>query len=340
MFPESSTWRADVVRVTAHGRRVPVEIPWAGYRWDQLVTERGLSSPSFRRHADAGLDNQLAFLRAALDWVAANTPRDHTTRYLEARVTAWHNDDPPRLEIFRSGPRGTPSRDRAGGHRAAPGGGPPRASGRAARPRGEPARPLAAARAGRPDRGPPPRAVPVRLAPRPHLPGRLPRALCLVVSGAAGRRLHRRPLDRRGCRGGDVARSARASVRAHADRHRHDVRGCGLQPLPLHHPLPQQPRVPGDRARHPRHGPRGAGGSPPPPAGSPPRGRCGCSGSSAPRSTGRPGSASWSIRIGSEGRSHGSASSKHATTSTRSPTGLCRSSPTGTSIPERPRRSS
>ena len=105
MFPESSTWRADVVRVTAHGRRVPVEIPWAGYRWDQLVTERGLSSPSFRRHADAGLDNQLAFLRAALDWVAANTPRDQTTRYLEARVTAWHNDDPPRLEVFRSRPR-------------------------------------------------------------------------------------------------------------------------------------------------------------------------------------------------------------------------------------------
>src|SRR3954463_6810718 len=102
MFPESSTWRADVVRVTAEGRRVPVEIPWAGYRWDQLVTDRGLSYPSFRHHADAGLDNQLAFLRSALDWVAANTPRDHTTRYLEARVTAWHTAAPPRVEIFRS----------------------------------------------------------------------------------------------------------------------------------------------------------------------------------------------------------------------------------------------
>ena len=77
MFPESSTWRADVVRVTADGRRVPVEIPWAGYRWDGLVTERGLSYPAIRHHADAGLDNQLAFLRAALDWVADNTPRDH-----------------------------------------------------------------------------------------------------------------------------------------------------------------------------------------------------------------------------------------------------------------------
>jgi hypothetical protein len=102
MFPESTTWRADVVRVTAGGRRVPVEVPWDGYTWDGLVTERGLSYPSIRHHADAGLDNQLAFLRAALDWVATNTPRDHTTRYLEARVTAWHNDDPPRSEVYRS----------------------------------------------------------------------------------------------------------------------------------------------------------------------------------------------------------------------------------------------
>lgn len=102
MFPESSTWRADVVRVTRDGRRVPVEQPWAGYRWDQLVRGSGLSYPSVRQHANAGLGNQLAFLRSALNWVAGNTPRDHGTRYLEARVTAWHNDDPPRVEVFRS----------------------------------------------------------------------------------------------------------------------------------------------------------------------------------------------------------------------------------------------
>jgi hypothetical protein len=106
MFPESSTWRADVVRVTADGRRVPVEQPWSGYRWDELVQDRGLRYPSVRHHADAGLDNQLAFLDAALDWVATNTPRDGETRYLEATVTAWHNDDPPRVEILRSGVRG------------------------------------------------------------------------------------------------------------------------------------------------------------------------------------------------------------------------------------------
>jgi hypothetical protein len=102
MFPESSTWRADVVRVTADGRRVPVELPWSGYRWHELVPNRGLPHPSVRHHADAGLDNQLAFLGEALDWVAHNTPRDRETRYLEARVTAWHNDDPPEIELIRS----------------------------------------------------------------------------------------------------------------------------------------------------------------------------------------------------------------------------------------------
>ena len=105
MFPESSTWRADVVRVTADGRRVPVEADWAGYRWEELVQDRGLRYPAFRHHADAGLDNQLAFLDSALDWVASNTPRDRETRYLEAVVTAWHNDDPARTEVLRSGVR-------------------------------------------------------------------------------------------------------------------------------------------------------------------------------------------------------------------------------------------
>jgi hypothetical protein len=102
MFPESSTWRADVVRVTADGERVPIELPWSGYRWEQLVQGRGLRYPSVRHHADAGLANQLAFLDAALDWVAENTPRDRETRYLEATVTTWHNADAPRVQVLRS----------------------------------------------------------------------------------------------------------------------------------------------------------------------------------------------------------------------------------------------
>jgi hypothetical protein len=102
MFPESSTWRASLFRVTADGERVPIDRPWFGYRWEDMVRDRGLSYPQYRHHADAGLDNQLAFLRAALDWVADNTPRDHETRYLEARVTAWHDADPPTVEVFRS----------------------------------------------------------------------------------------------------------------------------------------------------------------------------------------------------------------------------------------------
>jgi hypothetical protein len=102
MFPESSTWRAEVVRLTADGRRVPIERPWSGYRWDELVPNRGLRYPSLRHHADAGLANQLAFLESALDWVADNTPRDGETRYLEATVTSWHNADAPRVGVLRS----------------------------------------------------------------------------------------------------------------------------------------------------------------------------------------------------------------------------------------------
>jgi hypothetical protein len=105
MFPESSTWQATVIRVTADGRRIPVERPWSGYRWDELVRDGALRYPSVRQHADAGLDNQLAFLGAALDYVATHTPRDHETRYLQATVTARHNDDPPRVEVLRSADR-------------------------------------------------------------------------------------------------------------------------------------------------------------------------------------------------------------------------------------------
>lgn len=102
MFPESSTWRADIVRVTSDDQRIPVDGPWHGYEWSVLVTSRGLAHPGMRRHADAGLDGQLAFLAAALDYVADHTPRDAETLYLEAVVTAWHNTDAPRTIVLRS----------------------------------------------------------------------------------------------------------------------------------------------------------------------------------------------------------------------------------------------
>jgi hypothetical protein len=105
MFPESSTWQAEIVRVTTDGARVPVTRPWDGYRWDELVVGRGLGRPEVRHHADAGLDNQLAFLDAALDYVAANTPHDDETRYLEATVTTWHNTDGPEVTVLRSDDR-------------------------------------------------------------------------------------------------------------------------------------------------------------------------------------------------------------------------------------------
>jgi hypothetical protein len=101
MFPESSQWRADVVRVTADGERVSIEEPWAGYSWNELVRGRGLGSPWRRHHADAGIDNQVAFLTEAMAWVSRNTPNDTETRYLEAEVTTWHNLGEPETLLVR-----------------------------------------------------------------------------------------------------------------------------------------------------------------------------------------------------------------------------------------------
>ena len=102
MFPEASTWRADIVRVTDDGRRFPIDEPWNDYEWNQLAGVRALGSPWREHHADAGLDNQLAFLREALDWVARNTPDDTETRYLEAEVTTSLNGRRPEVTTIRS----------------------------------------------------------------------------------------------------------------------------------------------------------------------------------------------------------------------------------------------
>lgn len=102
MFSESTDWRADIVRVTAGGERIPIDASWDGYQWSRLVRARALADPGVRHHADAGIDNQLAFLRESLSYVATHTPRDTDTEYLEATVTYWKNAHPPRHVVLRS----------------------------------------------------------------------------------------------------------------------------------------------------------------------------------------------------------------------------------------------
>jgi hypothetical protein len=102
-FNESSTWRADIVRVTADGRRIPIEDPWpGGYEWDELVRWRVLERPGTMRHAYSGLGTSLDFLDDALDWVADNTPDDGETLYLEARTEAYRNTRGPEVLVLRS----------------------------------------------------------------------------------------------------------------------------------------------------------------------------------------------------------------------------------------------
>lgn len=96
MFPEASEWRADIVRVTDEGRRIPVD----DATWATFVRGRGLGHPSVRHHADAGVDSQLAFLRAALDYVADH---DGLPGRIEATVTYWRNTRGPATVVYRSG---------------------------------------------------------------------------------------------------------------------------------------------------------------------------------------------------------------------------------------------
>ena len=104
MFPESSRWQADIVRVQADGSRIPVNDGWE-YRWSDLVRGRGLTNPFVDHHADSGLRNQFGYFQGALDWVAANTPVDTSTVYLEAEVTYTDNGRGPFSRVFRSDER-------------------------------------------------------------------------------------------------------------------------------------------------------------------------------------------------------------------------------------------
>ncbi len=105
-FPESSTWRADIVRVTADGRRISIDEPWpGGYDWDRLVRWRVLQHPERRKHAYSSLDATVDFLDEALDWVAEHTPADTETVRLEARVEGRRNTRGPVLIVLRSDDR-------------------------------------------------------------------------------------------------------------------------------------------------------------------------------------------------------------------------------------------
>jgi hypothetical protein len=95
MFPESSDWRADIVRIAPDGTRTVI----SDAEWSRLVRGRGLTRPSVRHHADSGIDNQLAFLRAAMEYVTAH---DGELGGLEATVTYWRNTRGPTTVVYRS----------------------------------------------------------------------------------------------------------------------------------------------------------------------------------------------------------------------------------------------
>ena len=104
-FPDSAEYKAAIVRVTRDGRRVPIDQPWSGYVWADLVRSRGLRYPGWMHHADSGIASTLVFLQKALDWVADHTPRDTETRYFEAQVEYLKNTRGPFVLTLRSADR-------------------------------------------------------------------------------------------------------------------------------------------------------------------------------------------------------------------------------------------
>ena len=107
-FNESDTWSADVDRITRDGRRIPIEEPWAGYVWGELVRQRGLGVPRGWRHASSGAKSTRAFLQEALDWVATHTPEDRETLYYEAQFHFTRNRRGPYTVVLRSVEREVP----------------------------------------------------------------------------------------------------------------------------------------------------------------------------------------------------------------------------------------
>jgi len=104
-FNEFDVWRAEIVRVTYRGARVPVEEPWSGYAWRKLVGgDRGLDRPRVRKPASSGIASTLVFLQQALDFVAANTPLDPETHHYEATVYYTHNGGTERVVSLQSQP--------------------------------------------------------------------------------------------------------------------------------------------------------------------------------------------------------------------------------------------
>lgn len=108
-FSESSTWSAVILRVTDRGK-LDIRNGWEGYHWAELVRGRGLTTPWVRSNAASGVDSQLAFFQQALDWVATHTPRDRSTRYLEAHVSYVRNRGEPESLVLTSVERSIPER--------------------------------------------------------------------------------------------------------------------------------------------------------------------------------------------------------------------------------------
>jgi hypothetical protein len=106
-FSESTQWQVRIWAVDRAGHKTDVAQGFEGYRWSDLVRVR-VGQPFHLQPASSGIAASLYFLQHALDYVAAHTPRDRRTRYLEADVSFRKNRGSLQSVVLHSKPRGVP----------------------------------------------------------------------------------------------------------------------------------------------------------------------------------------------------------------------------------------
>ncbi len=292
-FNESSTWRADIVRVTSSGERVPIDGGWAGYTWNELVDMSALQSPV--RHPSClhgrRSHDRLPRRGARLDRDAhPGRSRDALPRSDRRRRSRTPAARPSRCCAASSG---TCREHRH--RRSSAGSRPTHALGRRPRLVGQRPRHRRDAHRDRADHAAPPASVPSRRGRRRLLRRSLLAAVRRVAARAACRRVVRAAVGRRG--GGGAHDDRAVDPVGHGDglRRRRRATCCSARPtsvttgrsssscsgvLRCCPPAGSCRSMPGDV---------GAPAGPPLPTSSP-SGRSGCCGSRSAWSTWPPGS--------------------------------------------------
>ena len=114
MFPESTYFRASLIRVLADGTEVKTRKgAWTvdteggpvDYRWQSFVNTYKLNRLESRERSKGTFDDTVKYFRAALDYVAERIPQDKSTYQLVLRIEFERAGGPEQTIVLESKPR-------------------------------------------------------------------------------------------------------------------------------------------------------------------------------------------------------------------------------------------